>query len=248
MNKNTSLKNSILITTGFVILIWWIKLWEDILGWDLHQLGVYPQTLSGLVGIVTGPLIHGSWQHTIGNTLSLLLLGSILIYGYPKSRWWALAIIWLLSGAGVWLFARDSYHFGASGLTHGMFFYLFIGGILRRDKRSIVLLMIAFFMYGGMLLTIFPREPDVSYEYHFFGALGGTLSALIFRLWDPKTVPKAYSWEQQFGDGYVVEEEDLIIGDQWKTEKQREREKKRESELENPHTTDAFKHSGNHPK
>ncbi|KKK97962.1 hypothetical protein LCGC14_2647500, partial [marine sediment metagenome] len=94
MDKTTSLKNSIFITTGFVILIWWIKLWEEILGWDLHQLGVYPQTLSGLVGIVTGPLIHGSWQHVIGNTLPLLLLGSILIYGYPKSRWWALAIIW----------------------------------------------------------------------------------------------------------------------------------------------------------
>ncbi|MEH6468250.1 MAG: rhomboid family intramembrane serine protease, partial [Porticoccus sp.] len=104
-------------------------------GWDLHSLGVYPQTLTGLIGILTGPLIHGSWQHVIGNTLPLLLLGSILIYGYPKSRWWALAIIWLLSGLGVWLFARNSYHFGASGLTHGMFFYLFIGGILRRDKR-----------------------------------------------------------------------------------------------------------------
>lgn len=248
MNKSSSLKNSILIATGFIVLIWWLKLCEIMLGWNLHQLGVYPQTPTGLIGIITGPIIHGSWQHVIGNTLPLLLLGSILIYGYPKSRWWALAIIWLLSGLGVWLFARGSYHFGASGLTHGMFFYLFIGGILRRDKRSIVLLMVAFFMYGSMLLTIFPREPSTSYEYHFFGAVGGTLSALIFRHWDPKTVLKAYSWEQQFGDGYVVEEEDLIIGDQWKTEKQREREKELEREPENPHTTDAFKKSGNHSK
>ncbi|MEH6467026.1 MAG: rhomboid family intramembrane serine protease [Porticoccus sp.] len=248
MNKTSSLQKSILTATAFVVLIWWLKLCETMFGWNLHSLGVYPQTLTGLIGILTGPLIHGSWQHVIGNTLPLLLLGSILIYGYPKSRWWALAIIWLLSGLGVWLFARNSYHFGASGLTHGMFFYLFIGGILRRDKRSIVLLMIAFFMYGSMLLTIFPREPDISYEYHFFGALGGTLSALIFRHWDPKSTLKTYSWEQQLGDGYVIEEEDLTIGDQWKTEKQRGREGGLESERENPHTTEAFKHSDNHFK
>ncbi|MEH6468249.1 MAG: hypothetical protein V7725_01405, partial [Porticoccus sp.] len=131
---------------------------------------------------------------------------------------------------------------------HGMFFYLFIGGILRRDKRSIVLLMIAFFMYGSMLLTIFPRESDISYEYHFFGALGGTLSALIFRHWDPKSALKTYSWEQQLGDGYVIEEEDLIIRDQWKTEKQRERDGGLEKERENPHITEVFKDSDNHFK
>jgi membrane associated rhomboid family serine protease len=248
MNKSASLKNSILTATAFVVLIWWLKQCETMFGWDLHSLGVYPQTLAGFIGILTGPLIHGSWQHVIGNTLPLLLLGSILLYGYPKSRWWALAIIWLLSGLGVWLFARNSYHFGASGLTHGMFFYLFIGGLLRRDKRSIVLLMIAFFMYGSMLLTIFPREPDISYEYHFFGAVGGTLSALIFRHWDPKSALKTYSWEQQLGDGYVIEEEDLIIGDQWKTEKQRKQEGSLEREHESPHTIEAFKDSDNHFK
>tara|TARA_R110001592_G_scaffold320639_2_gene598814 strand:- start:142378 stop:143079 length:702 start_codon:yes stop_codon:yes gene_type:complete len=221
---DSSLQQSILTATGFAALIWWLKICEVMFGWDLHQLGIYPQSPNGLIGIFTGPLIHGSWAHVTGNTLSLLLLGSMLLYGYPKSRWWTLSIIWLVSGVGVWLFARQTYHFGASGLTHGMFFYLFVGGILRRDKRSIVLLMIAFFMYGGMLLTIFPREPDISYEYHFFGALGGVLSAFIFKQRDPKLKEKTYSWEQQSGNGYVLEEEDLIIGDQWKTEKQKERE------------------------
>ena len=224
IKTDTSLQQSIFTATAFVVLIWWLKICEVMFGWDLHQLGIYPQSPNGLIGILTGPLIHGSWGHVTGNTLSLLLLGSMLLYGYPKSRWWTLSIIWLVSGVGVWLFARQTYHFGASGLTHGMFFYLFVGGILRRDKRSIVLLMIAFFMYGGMLLTIFPREPDISYEYHFFGALGGALSAFIFKQRDPKLKETTYSWEQQSGDGYVIEEEDLLIGDQWKTEKQKERE------------------------
>ncbi|MEH6823857.1 MAG: rhomboid family intramembrane serine protease [Motiliproteus sp.] len=217
MNKNPSLKFSIIVASIFVLLIWWIKLSEFMFGGNLHQLGVYPHALSGLIGIITAPLIHASWPHLISNTLPILLLGSILIYGYPKSRWWTLSIIWLISGLGVWLFGRESYHFGASGLAHGMFFYLLISGMLRRDTRSIALLMVAFFMYGGMLLSILPREPGVSYEYHLFGALGGVLCAIGFRHWDPKPPRKIYSWERQPDDA-----EDPIIGDQWKVEHQRE--------------------------
>ena len=79
-------------------------------------LGVYPRSADGILGILVAPLIHGSWQHVMGNSLPMLLLGSILVFGYPRSRWWTLAIIWLLSGVGVWLMGRESYHFGSSGL------------------------------------------------------------------------------------------------------------------------------------
>jgi len=217
MAIDNPLRHSIFIATSFAGLIWGLKLIEFILGLDLYSLGVLPRTQSGLLGIVTGPLIHGSWEHVIGNTLPLVLLGSMLIYGYPRSRFWALAGIWLLSGTGVWLFARSSYHFGASGLTHGIFFYLFVGGILRRDRRSAALLMVAFYMYGGMLLSILPTDPGVSFESHFFGAAAGALCAYAFREWDPKPMRKRYGWERHPGeDGDMVDEDDPIIGDQWR--------------------------------
>ena len=146
MDKNLSAKDSIFLAGLFVLLIWSLKLGESMLGESLHQLGVYPQKISGLAGIVTAPLIHGSWSHVMGNTLPIVLLGAMLIYGYPKSRWWVVTAIWLTSGIGVWFFARSNYHIGASGLTHGVFFFLFIGGILRRDRRSSALLMVAFYM------------------------------------------------------------------------------------------------------
>jgi membrane associated rhomboid family serine protease len=219
MSKPASLQQSIMLTALFLLLIWWIKLSETLFGWNLHQLGVYPHELGGLIGIITAPLIHGSWLHIFSNTLPILLLGSMLLYGYPKSRWWTVAIIWLVSGLGVWLFGRESFHFGASGLAHGLFFYLLIGGILRRDKRSMVFLMIAFFMYGSMTLTIFPREPAISFEYHLFGAVGGVICALLFRHWDPKPLRRVYAWELEPEDQY---EEDPIIGDQWKMEPERE--------------------------
>ena len=217
MTKNNPLRNAVLVAASFAVLLWGLKLYELVLGVNLYQLGVYPRAQSGLLGIVTAPLIHGSWQHVIGNTLPIVLLGSMLIYGYPKSRFWAISGIWLLSGAGVWLFARESYHLGASGLAHGMFFYLFVGGILRRDKRSAALLMLAFYLYGGMLLTILPRDPTVSFESHLFGAMAGAVCAYVFRNWDPKTSRQRYHWERQPNEDESMEEEDPIIGDQWRS-------------------------------
>ena len=218
MAKENPLRSSIAIATSFVALLWAVKFYELVLGVDFYHLGIYPRSEIGLLGILSAPLIHGSWQHLVGNSLPTLLLGSMLIYGYPKSRYWALAGIWLLSGVGVWLFARSSYHFGASGITHGMFFFLFIGGILRRDKRSAAILMIAFYMYGGMLLTIFPGDPGVSFESHFFGALAGAFCAYIFRDWDPKPKRRRYSWEQETGEDDSPEEADPVIGDQWRSD------------------------------
>lgn len=192
-----TLKHSFVVSFGFTLTLWLIFCLTHYCGWGPRTLAVYPLELHGLIGIVTAPLVHGSWEHISSNSLPLLLLGTMLLYGYPSSRWYALLLIWILSGLGVWFLARPSFHFGASGLTHGLFFYLFVIGILRHDKRSIGLLLIAFMMYGGMLMTIFPREPGISYESHFFGALAGVLAAFAFRYWDPKPAQKHYSWERE---------------------------------------------------
>ncbi|WP_088329085.1 rhomboid family intramembrane serine protease [Lacimicrobium sp. SS2-24] len=209
MKQSRRLRNSILATTAFVCLLWWIKLSESFFGLELGFLGVTPGIKEGLLGLIGGPLVHGSYQHLFSNTLPLLILGSLLIYGYPRSWLLAVLMIWPLSGLGVWLFARDATHIGASGLTHGLFFYLFVCSIVRRDKVSVALMMIGAFLYGSMIMTIFPREQGVSFEYHFFGAVAGTLAAFLFYRRDPKPVEKKYSWEQE------DDSEDSLIGDAW---------------------------------
>jgi hypothetical protein len=55
--------------------------------------------------------------------------------------------------------------------------------------------MIAFFLYGGMLLTVLPREPGVSWQAHLGGALAGVLAAWLLRRSDPALPRKRYSWE-----------------------------------------------------
>jgi hypothetical protein len=55
--------------------------------------------------------------------------------------------------------------------------------------------MIAFLFFGGMLVTIFPNEIGVSWEYHLAGAVSGVLAAVLFRRADPVPPRKRYSWE-----------------------------------------------------
>lgn len=200
----------LLMALAFAVLLWWIHLVAFLMGWNLAPLGVYPGRATGLVGLLTAPLIHGSFQHLTSNTLPMVLLGTGLIYGYPRSWKLIVAILWVGSGLGIWLIGRESFHFGASGVATGLMFYLFIAGAVRRDRLSIVLSMLAFFMYGSMVWGIFPQEQGISFEAHFSGAVLGVVCAFLFRNWDPRVPRKRYSWEDE------PYHEDPVIGDAWK--------------------------------
>ncbi|MFW5450703.1 MAG: rhomboid family intramembrane serine protease [Methylophagaceae bacterium] len=187
-----------------VSLLWAIKGLEILLGLDVGVYSVYPRTIEGLIGIAVGPMLHGSFEHLFSNTLALFVLATALFYQYPKSAKQVFTIIYIGSGIGVWLFARESHHLGASGLTHGMMFFLFLIGVLRRDKQAIALSMIVFFLYGSMVWGILPTLERISFESHLFGALMGVVCAVVFRHKDPKPPEKKYSWEE---DDY---EEELL--------------------------------------
>jgi hypothetical protein len=76
-----------------------------------------------------------------------------------------------------------------------LMFLVFTLGLLRRDRPAIAAAMIAFFLYGGMLLTVLPHEPGVSWQAHLGGALAGVVAAWLFRSSDPVAPRKRYSWE-----------------------------------------------------
>jgi len=195
-SENSVLLKPIAVKVIFaVILLWLIKGVELAFNLHLNIYGVGPREVSGLLGILFAPLIHGSFEHLLSNTLALFILTTALFYEYPKSAKTTFLIIYLGSGLGVWLFARDAYHFGASGLTHGMMFFLFLIGVIRRDKPAMALSMIVFFLYGGMVWGVLPTKEGISFETHLFGALMGVICAITFRHKDPKPPEKLYSWE-----------------------------------------------------
>jgi membrane associated rhomboid family serine protease len=188
-------RRAVFASVIFVLGLWWIRFLEDATGHSLSSLGVLPGQWVGLIGVLTAPLIHGSYAHLITNSGPLLILGTLSLYAYPKASRLAIPTIWILSGLGTWLIGRHSSHIGASGVAHGLMFFLFVLGILRWEPRSIAMALVAFLLYGGMVTTIFPREEGVSFEYHLAGALAGVLAAVLWRRRDPLPARKKYSWE-----------------------------------------------------
>ncbi len=191
------LKRSFAIALGFAGLLWLIKLIELVFGLQLTSFGIYPREPGALWGILGAPLVHGSLSHLFTNSAPVVILGTLLLYGYPRSAPWVVPVLWVVTGIGVWLFARPAFHIGASGLTFGMMFFLFTAGILRWEPRAIALSMIVFFLYGGMIWGVFPSEPGVSFESHLFGAATGISLAILLRRRDPPAPRKRYSWEDE---------------------------------------------------
>lgn len=187
------------------IWIAWLGAW--LLGWSSADLGIVPRQATGLVGILTAPFAHANFAHLMSNTLPMAVLATLTLYCYPRAARIALPLIWIGSGIGVWLFARDSVHVGASGIAHGLMFFLFVMGLIRRDRLAVVTSLVVFFLYGGMLLSILPREEHVSFEYHLAGAVTGILAAIILHRRDPLPARKRYSWEDEEAEMTSIDDE-----------------------------------------
>ena len=184
------------LSIGFVVLLWLIHLMNWGLDLDPWPLGVRPREWSGLVGILTGPLVHSDFAHLFANSVPLATVGAAMLFLYPRSSLKALPAIYLGPGVLVWLFGRDSAHLGASGLVYGLASYVLVAGLLRRDRRAIAASLLVVFMYGSLAWGVLPIQPGVSWETHLAAAVIGVLLAFVFRKLD---IPprKRYVWEEQ---------------------------------------------------
>ena len=190
------LKRAFYVSVALVVLLLVVFLLQGQFDW--RAFAVYPRSASGLLGIVTAPLLHGSWEHLAANSVALLMLGTLAGSVYPRATLFSLPLLWLGSGLGAWLLGDPgSHHLGASGVTHGLMFMVFVLGLLRRDRPAIATGMIAFLFYGGMLLTVLPHEPGISWQSHLGGAVAGVIAAILFRRLDPALPRKRYSWEDE---------------------------------------------------
>ena len=193
-DEKKKLLPSLLYPVAFVALLWIIKISEVSLEFNLVSLGVFPRKTSGLIGIITSPLIHADFNHLISNSLPLLFLGLGISYAYPTISKKLFLGVYILHGVLVWIFARQAFHIGASGLVYGFVAFLFFSGIIRRDNRSIALALIVTFLYGGLTWGVLPIKAEISWESHLFGSIIGIVLAFIFRKSDP---PAKYDWEDE---------------------------------------------------
>ena len=187
------------LSLGAVVLLVAVFALQNSFDW--RPWAVSPLEGSGLLGLIGAPLLHASVEHIAANSIALLILGTLAGSVYPKATLRALPLLWLGSGIGAWLLGDPgSRHLGASGLTHGLMFLLASLGLLRRDRAAIATGLIGLLFYGGMLLTVLPHTPGVSWQSHMGGAFAGIIAALLFRRSDPQVQRQRYSWEEEEED------------------------------------------------
>jgi membrane associated rhomboid family serine protease len=89
-------------------------------------------------------------------------------------------MVWLLGGLGVWLVAPDgTVTIGMSGVIFGWLAYLLVRGFFARSGTQILLAVVLFFFWGGILLGVLPGQEGVSWQGHLFGALAGVFAAWL---------------------------------------------------------------------
>lgn len=181
-------KDTVAYPVFFVALIWFIKLVESFFAVSFSTWGIRPRTQSGLVGIITAPLLHTDFNHLISNTIPMLVLGIIIFNFYKKIAFEIFFVIYLFSGILIWIAARDAYHIGASILIYGFIGFLVASGIFRKEFRAILLAILVILLYGGAIYGIFPaNNTNVSWEGHLFGCIVGAIAAWYYRNAGSKT-------------------------------------------------------------
>jgi len=166
------------VIAAFVALLYAVELLDTLLGHRLDGLGVRPRQEDGLDGIAFAPLLHLGWSHLLANTAPLLVFGFLIALA-GVARWLAVtAVEWVVGGVGTWLTGPPgSVHIGASVLAFGWLVYLLLRGVFSRRVGQVLIGLLLLTVYGGVLLGVLPGQPGVSWQGHFFGAVGGGLAA-----------------------------------------------------------------------
>ena len=168
-------------------LMWIAEVLDQVADLDLDRYGILPRETSGLDGVLWAPFLHGGFGHLIGNTIPFLVLGAgIALSGAARVAVVA-AIVAVVGGLGTWLFAPEStVHIGASGLVFGFAAYLIARGVFTRHLLHIAAAVAVVVVYGFTLLRGLVPEDGISWQGHFFGAVGGVAAAWLLHAMRPE--------------------------------------------------------------
>lgn len=183
---------------------------------------IIPLTPEGLKGIFSAPLLHGGFDHIIGNSFPIAILMFILYQFYPKVANIVFFFGWVLTGLLVWMLppidiftGQYSYTcvIGASGLVYLMAFFLFFSGLFRWDMKLLAISLVVALYYGGLIWGMLPEElfsklsepSKISWQTHLAGALVGIIMAYMLKKIGTKK--KRFIW--QFPNYYSEKDDKL---------------------------------------
>lgn len=172
----------------------------------MYQLAMYPRNVNHIIGILGMNFLHANLEHLTSNFLPLAISLYGIFYFYKDISGRVLIISMLSVGVLIWLFARPSFHIGASGLLYALVFFVLVGGLIRKNKQLLIFAFITLTFQSGLIWGIFPQDNQISWESHLMGAIVGIVLSFIYRKKGPQKDPK-HQWS---------DDEDSASGDEYK--------------------------------
>lgn len=175
------LKTQVVVLGGLIAIFWGLEIIDSLfLAGALNIYGIRPRSITGLLGILFAPFLHGSLAHVAANTIPFLTLGWLIMLRETSDFFVVTIITMLVSGLGVWLTAPvNSIHIGASGLIFGYFGFLLLRGYFERSFAAILFSLVVGLLYGGLIWGVLPLQYGISWQGHLFGFIGGALAARL---------------------------------------------------------------------
>jgi len=165
---------------AIAISIFWIVFIVNtfVFSGGLNSLGILPQRLIGLRGILFAPFLHGSFYHLVSNTVPFVILGWLVMSRGISDFYFVSIMSAVVGGLGTWLIGRPySVHIGASGVIFGYFGYLLFRGYFEKSFVAIAISIVIATTYGGLIWGVLPTRSYISWEGHLFGFIGGIIAA-----------------------------------------------------------------------
>ena len=150
-----------------------------LLGGALLVFGIDPRNTESAYTIFTAPWLHADFGHLFSNLASFMVLAAICLLNGIRYFLKASFLIIAITGALVWLLARDNLHVGASGWIFGLWALVITLAFVDRSWRNIAIGFAVAFFYGGMVWGVLPTDSYISFESHLFGAIAGVGAAVI---------------------------------------------------------------------
>ena len=164
------IKESLQVPVRLSILMFLLLMVQLSFSVDLGFMGIKPWSPSHLLGLITAPLIHGSFFHLLSNLVPLLVLGISLYFFYGKVANQVMFYAYFIPYLIVWFVGRPYFHIGSSGMVYALAFFMIAFGIFKGTFKSLLISGITIFLYGSLIYGVLPTERKVSWETHLAGA------------------------------------------------------------------------------
>jgi membrane associated rhomboid family serine protease len=173
-----ALRTQAIVLGASVAALWIAFAVDELLGGSLLRYGVHPRSVDGLGGILFAPFLHANFDHIAANTIPVLALGWLVMLRDPRHFFVVVLAATLGGGLTAWLLGSpNSVHIGASGVVFGFFGFLVFAGWYARSLASILLSVLVVSVWGGLVFSVLPGQPGISWQEHLGGFVGGALAA-----------------------------------------------------------------------